>query len=250
MKRLITIIASLSLASCAAASSWRAPFRDLPQGIKLETAAAAEQKGDIARARSDYVSAVAYYQRAVRASAPNSSLYTKLGIAQFQLGNRGAARKSFFQAIKIDPRNADAMNNIGAVYCVDKKYKSALQYLKQALEINEENASYHVNLGEAWAGLGQLDRAMTEYGRALELDPDAFSSSAGGVVAQLRTPEQQARIDYLIAKSYAKRGNLEGALDYLRRARDGHYPQISDVYIDKEFASLWRDARLNKIVKP
>lgn len=149
MPRFGTIIAVLSLASCALAYGWRAPFRDLPQGIKLETAAAAEQKGDIARARNDYLMAVSYYQRAVRAGAPNSELYTKLGIAQFQLGNRGAARKSFLEAVKIDPRNADALNNVGALLCVDKKYKPALHYLKQALEIDEANAAYHVNIGEA-----------------------------------------------------------------------------------------------------
>jgi tetratricopeptide (TPR) repeat protein len=250
MKRLATIIAYLSLASGAAAYGWRAPFRDLPQGIQLETAAAAEQKGDIARARDDYSTAVANYQRAARIGAPNSELYTKLGIAQFKLGNKSAARKSFLQAVKIDPRNADALNNVGALLCVDKKYKPALHYLKQALEINEASAPYHVNLGEAWVGLGQIDRAMTEYARALELDPDAFASNEGGVAAQLRTPEQEARVDYLIAKAYAKRGNLEGALDYLRRARDGHYPQMADVYTDKEFTALWQDPRLKKLVKP
>jgi tetratricopeptide (TPR) repeat protein len=236
--------------SCAAAYGWRSPFRDLPQGISLDTASAAEQKGDIARARNDYVSAAAYYQRALRAGKPDSQLYNKLGIAQLKLNETSAARKSFQQAIKIDPRNANALNNLGATLCVDKKYKSALRYLKQALEIDEENAAFHVNMGEAWAGLQQIDRAMTEYARAFELDPDIFSSNENGVIAQVRSPEQRARMDYLIAKLYAKKGNLDGALDYLRRAKEGHYPQMSDVYIDKEFAALWQDPRLGKIVKP
>jgi len=58
------------------------------------------------------------------------------------------------------------------------------------------------------------------------------------MIAQLRTADQIARTDFLIAKLYAQRGNVEGALDYLHRAKDGHYPQMSDVYTDKEFASL------------
>ncbi len=45
------------------------------------------------------------------------------------------------------------------------------------------------------------------------------------------------------------RGTCEGALDYLRRAKDGHYPQLADVYVDKEFSALWQDPRLEKIVK-
>ncbi len=250
MKKLASIIAAMSLLSSAAAFGWRAPMRDLPKGISLETASAAEQKGDIARARSNYPSAIAYYQRALRAGGADAELYNKMGIAQLSLKDYGAARKSFQQAIKTDPHDANALNNLGALMCIQKKYKPALTELRQALELDEANASYHVNMAEAWMGLNQIDRAMNEYARAMELDPDVFDTENGGVVAQLRTPEQIARTDYLIAKLYARRGNMEGALDYLHRAKDGHYPQLSDVYIDKEFAGLWKDPRLQTIVKP
>ena len=250
MPRLSIIIAAMSLMSCAAAYGWRAPMRDLPKGINLETAKAAEEHGDIARARSDYLSAVAYYQRALRTGTPSAQLYNKLGIAQLKLSENSAARKSFLAAIKSDPHNADALNNLGALMCIEKKYKAALNYMKQALELDEENAAFHVNMAETWAGLSQIDRAMTEYARAMELDPDVFSSGEEGVIAQVKSPEQVARMDYLIAKIYARKGNLEGALDYLSRAKDGHYPQLDDVYVDKEFSALWQDPRLGKIVKP
>jgi tetratricopeptide (TPR) repeat protein len=225
-------------------------MRDLPKGISLETATAAEQKGDIARARSDYQSAIAYYQRALRVSGPNAQLYNKLGIVQLSLKDYGAARKSFQEAVRTDPHNANALNNLGALMCIQKKYKPALTDLRQALELDEANASYHVNMAEAWVGLNEIDRAMNEYARAMELDPDVFDSGNGGMIAQLRTADQIARTDFLIAKLYAQRGNVEGALDYLHRAKDGHYPQMSDVYTDKEFASLWKDPRLQTIVKP
>jgi tetratricopeptide (TPR) repeat protein len=250
MKKLATIIAAMSLLSCAGAYGWRAPMRDLPKGINLETASAAEQKGDIARAHSDFESAIAYYERARRTGDSSADLYNKLGIAQLSLKEYGAARKSFQMAIKIDPRNSNALNNLGALMCIQKKYKSALPELRQALELDEANASYHVNMAEAWMGMNQIDRAMNEYTRAMELDPDVFDADNGGITAQLRTPQQVALTDFLIAKLYARRGNAEGALDYLQRAKNGHYPQMSEVYVDKEFAGLWKDPRLQTIVKP
>jgi tetratricopeptide (TPR) repeat protein len=250
MKKLANFIAAVSLLYGAAAYGWRAPMRDLPKGINLETSSAAEQRGDIARARSDYSTAAAYYQRALRAGGANAELYNKMGIVELKLKQDGAARKSFLAAIKNDPHNAIALNNMGALMCLEKKYKTALSYEKQALELDEVNPAFHVNMAEAWAGLNEIDRAMTEYARALELDPDVFSGSEEGVIAQVKSPEQLARMDYLIAKTFARRGNFEGALDYLRRARDGHYPQLDNVYVDKEFASLWQDPRLQKIVKP
>jgi tetratricopeptide (TPR) repeat protein len=250
MKKLLSIIAAMSLLSSAAAFGWRAPMRDLPKGISLETASAAEQKGDIARAHEDFQSAIAYYQRALRVSGADAQLYNKLGIAQLSLKEFGPARKSFQEAIKTDPHDANALNNLGALMCIQKKYKPALSELRQALELDEANASYHVNMAEAWVGLNEIDRAMNEYARAMELDPDVFNLENGGVIAQLRTADQTARTDFLIAKLYARRGNMEGALDYLHRAKEGHYPQMSDVYIDKEFAALWKDPRLQTIVKP
>jgi tetratricopeptide (TPR) repeat protein len=250
MKRLATVFAVMGLLSCAAAHGWKTPMRDLPTGISVEAAQAAELKGDIARAQNDFTSAANQYQKALRAGGPRSQLYNKLGIAQLKLNNQSAARKSFLQAIKYDSRNANALNNLGALMCLQKKYKPAVRYLKQALELDELTASFHVNMAEAWVGLSRIDRAMTEYSRALEIDPDVFTSGGAGTIAQVKTPEQLARMNFLIAKIYAKKGNIEGALDYLLRAKNGHYPQLDDVYVDKEFAVLWQDPRLGKIVKP
>ena len=98
-------------------------------------------------------------------------------------------------------------------------------------------------------GLGEADYAMTEYARALELDADVLSTSTEGITAQYTTPEQRARISFLIAKSYVKRGNLDGALEYLRRAKEGYYPDLASVYKDPVFTPLWTDPRLAKIVK-
>ena len=87
---------------------------------------------------------------------------------------------------------------------------------------------------EAWIGLGKVDREVTEYGRALEFDDDILANNAQvGVWAQIRIPEQQARFAFLIAKAYAKRGNVDGALDYLQRAKDLHYSELADMYKDK-----------------
>jgi len=84
--------------------------------------------------------------------------------------------------------------------------------------MDETVASTHLNLAEAWMGQGEIDYAMTEYGRALELDADILTSSEEGIIAQVATPQQRARVAYLIARAYARRGNLDGALDSLRKA--------------------------------
>jgi tetratricopeptide (TPR) repeat protein len=209
----------------------------------------AEQRGDLARVRNNYSLAAAYYQAALRVSRQDANLYNKLGIVELQQSQRGQARKNFTLALKYDPKLISAVNNLGAVSLLDRKYKPAVAYFKQALAMDETVASTHLNLAEAWMGLGEIDRAMTEYGRALELDADILSGNQGGVIAQVATPEQRARIAFLIAKSYMKRGNIEGALDSLRKAKELRYPELSKVYSDPVFTALWEDPRLAKIVK-
>ncbi len=132
---------------------------------------------------------------------------------------------------------------------MDRKYKAAADYFKQALAKDESVAATHLNLAESWMGMGEVDRAMTEYSRALELDADILTTTDEGVIAQVATPQQRARIAYLIAKAYMKRGNLDGALVSLGKARDLHYYELKQVYTDKEFAPLWDDPRLAKIIK-
>jgi tetratricopeptide (TPR) repeat protein len=249
MRRLMTLLAATSLAICAVPMSRAESAMDLPKPDALQVAKTAEMKGDLERIHNNNVLALTYYQQALRADPRNPALLNKAGITELKMGERGPAKKYFKLALKYDPRNISALNNLGAASYLDKKYKDAVKYLKQALELDESSAPAHLNLAEAWMGMGQIDRAMTEYARALELDADILNESASGISARVSTPEQRARVNFLIAKAYAKRGNVDGALEYLRRAKDGKYPDMGNVYKDQEFAVLWTDPRLEKIVK-
>ncbi|HET6207112.1 MAG TPA: tetratricopeptide repeat protein [Terracidiphilus sp.] len=244
MKRLLMTLIALGLVASAAA--WATP--DVPSTDKQQFARIQESKGDQARARGSNNEAVYYYRSAVRIN-PNTVLFNKLGVAEIQAGDRSSARKHLNQAVKLDPQNVSAFNNLGVLACVERKYNQAVRYLKQALALQETNAAAHLNMAEAWFGLGEVDRAMTEYARALELDADILTSSPGSAVAHVGTPEQRGRVDFTIAKAYAKRGNIEGALEYLRRAKEAHYSDLAKVYTDQTFAALWEDPRLEKIVK-
>ncbi len=248
MKKLIWMVSILACATFVPAFARADILGDIPKPGQLDTRDV-ELRGDLARIHQQYWSAIGYYKAALKAEPHNAVLYNKLGISYLQFGNHKAARKAFEQAIKDDPRFVNALNNLGAVDCIDKKYNPAVRSLKKALALDETTASAHLNLAESWVGLKQIDRAMTEYARALELDADILTSSPDGMLIQVGTPEQRARVDFLIAKAYARRGNMEGALEYLQRAKDNHFSDLASVYQDSAFTSLWPDARLQKIVK-
>jgi tetratricopeptide (TPR) repeat protein len=251
MRTPILILATATLLALPSATAWAGPSPASPiADTRQQTAKDYELKGDIARAREQFSSAVDWYSTALRFDNRDSGLYIKLGIANMKLGNMDDARKAFTTAVKRDPSNVDALNNLGAVYCLQRKYRPSVRYLKQALALDESKAATHLNLAEAWMGQHQTDRAMTEYARALELDADILNTDKEGVFAQVATPEQKALVTFMIAKAYAKRGNLEGALDFLRQAKEQHYHDLASVYTDAAFAPLLKDPRLAAIVKP
>ena len=254
MKHLILMLATASLLAAPPVLVRADAIEGANAPPKAEVARQAaksyELKGDIARAKEEYSAAVDWYLVALRYDSQNATLYNKLGIAQLKLGQMDAARRSFSQAVKRQPDYVEALNNLGATWCLERKYKPAVRTLKQALALDEQRAVTHLNLAESWMGMKQIDRAMTEYARAIELDADILSSAdAQGISAQIMTPEQQAVVDFLIARAYAKRGNVEGALDYLQRAKQGHYREMASVYTEPEFSVLWKDPRLTLIVK-
>jgi tetratricopeptide (TPR) repeat protein len=249
MRRLVMMLAAASLLIGAAPYARTDPTADAARKDKLEAARVAEEKGDLDRIHKDYGAAVSHYAAALRVNRQSAELYNKLGIAELKLNERGQARKDFGRAIKYNPQLFASMNNMGVLDLLDKKYKAAVGYFKQALALDESNAHTHLNLAEAWMGMNENDHAMTEYARALELDADVLSTTPEGIQAQVVTEGQRARVSYMIAKSYMKRGNLEGALEYLRRAKELHYPDLAKVYKDPDFTALWQDPRLAKIVK-
>ncbi len=249
MKRLVMMLAVMSLLIGVAAYGKTNSTSAAAKKNREEAARIAEEKGDLDRLHNEYASALSQYYSAVRVDSNSAVLYNKMGIAELQLNERGRARRYFLRAQKLDPQYFAPLNNLGVLDLLDRRYKPSISYLKQALALDENNAHTHLNLAEAWMGLNNVDYAMTEYARALELDADVLSASPEGIAAQYTTPEQRARISFLIAKLYMKRGNLDGALEYLRRAKDGFYPDMSSVYKDPVFTALWDDPRLAKIVK-
>jgi tetratricopeptide (TPR) repeat protein len=243
------MLAVMSLLIVAAPYGRTSPASAAAKKDKVEAARVAEEKGDLDRIHQDYASAASHYYAALRVNSKSADLYNKLGIAELQLKDWGTARKNFVKALKYNPQFFAALNNLGVLDLLDKRYRASISYFKQALALDETNAHTHLNLAGSWMGLGEVDHAMTEYARALELDADVLSTTPEGTVAQVSTPEQRARVLFLIAKAYAKRGNLDGALEYLRRAKDGRYPDMASVYKDPVFTALWTDPRLAKIVK-
>jgi tetratricopeptide (TPR) repeat protein len=213
------------------------------------TAADLEARAEQLRAVKLYLDALDYY-RAALAKRPNSaSLLNKIGITELMMQRYREAKKSFDQSIKLDRKFADAYNNRGVVLYEERKYGAAIKEYRRAIAIDGNSASFFSNLGAALFAKKEFDPAVQAYDHALVLDPDVFErTSRGGVQAQLPSPGDRARYDFLVAKLYAKMGYSDRSLEYLKKALEEGYKDFNNVYKDAEFAGLRKDKRFTELM--
>jgi tetratricopeptide (TPR) repeat protein len=208
-----------------------------------------ERQGDDLRARKQYLDAVDYYQAAL-AKAQSASTANKLGITELMLQRFKEAGKDFGHAIKLDRTLSDAVNNLGVIDYERRKYGTAIKQYKKAIALRPDSASFYSNLGAAYFARKDFEHATQAYAKAVELDPEIFEhTSHTGITAQMASPEDRAHYDYVVAKLYAKIGDHDHSLEFLRKSMEEGYKDFKNAYTDPEFADLRKDARFEQLMK-
>jgi tetratricopeptide (TPR) repeat protein len=198
-----------------------------------------ELRGDIMMAYKRYREAVDFYKPGADTSA---ALSNKTGIAYQQLLDLENARKYYERAVKLDPMYAEAINNLGTVYFAKKSYRRAITQYKRALRIHPASASMLSNLGTAYFARKNYEEASKAYQEAVAIDPNVFDNrSTQGTLVQDQSVEERARYHYYLAKTFAKSGTKDRALQYIRKALEEGFKERDKFVKDPEFALLQDD---------
>ena len=80
---------------------------------------------------------------------------------------------SLNDAIARDPRNYDALSQLGAMYMDAGKFPQAIEYFERSLAIHED-PNVRTDLGICYKQAGQLDRALATFRKAREEAPDQW----------------------------------------------------------------------------
>jgi tetratricopeptide (TPR) repeat protein len=206
-----------------------------------------ETRGDILMARKMFREAIEVYS--VGADS-NAVLSNKLGIAYHQMLQLDMARKYYQQAIRINPKYSEAVNNLGTIYYARKQYRKAIKQYDKALKLAPTSASIYSNLGTAEFSRKKYKEASAAYQKALELDPEVFEHrNASGTLLQERSVEERAKFHYYLAKTYARAGNNERALQYIRKSLEEGFKDRDKFNKEPEFASLKELPEFQELLK-
>jgi tetratricopeptide (TPR) repeat protein len=139
-------------------------------------------------------------------------------------------------AIKLQPKDADAYGNRGTAYAELGQYQHAIEDYNEVIRLKPDYAIAYGNRGTAYADLGQHQRAIEDYNKAIRLQPnDAYTFNNRGIAYRNLGQYQHAIEDYNevirlkpdYADAYIGRGLVYGNLGQYQRAIEDYNKAIN-----------------------
>lgn len=183
------------------------------------------------RRNAVYASEVSLWTDTVARSPESPYVQVNAGVALASAGRREEAISCFRNALKLEPRYAEAHNNLGLALAQTGRLQEALAEFRGAIQCRPAYPEAEANLGATLAQAGRPDEAIPHLRRALELDPgylDARNNLAAALSQTGRT-EESVREYGAVVKAQPERAesqfNLGNALASLGRwaEAEAHY---------------------------
>jgi tetratricopeptide (TPR) repeat protein len=109
--------------------------------------------------------------RAVKLDDNDAELHHTVGLILQQEGDADGALLEFKKALEVNGDYLPSRILLAQMALQAEDYPGAEEHLRKILQAGAKSAAAHLNLGVAYKGQGQFDKAMQEYDEAEKLDP-------------------------------------------------------------------------------
>ena len=128
------------------------------------------------------------------------------------------------------PQNAVAYNNRGIAYSHKKEYTLALSDYTKALEIDPNRAGTHHNRGLAYLATNQRDRASAEFKAALKVDPSMQASK------DLLERIERSQLNGGVTFAFTNATDAKIHLKFFAQQSEWVWPNAKEVFVLNEHA--------------
>jgi len=121
---------------------------------------------------ANLLKAVAAFGEAIRLNPKNANAYAHRGNAYLDQGDYDKAIADYNKAIRLDPNNAEAYKNRGFDYQAKGDYGKAIADYNEAIRLDPNNANAYYNRGAFYSLVrGDYEKAIADYNETIWLDP-------------------------------------------------------------------------------
>jgi tetratricopeptide (TPR) repeat protein len=194
-----------------------------------------EQRGDFLIISRQYQAAIEAYSKVQQ---PSATLWNKMGIAYQMLFDSKNAARCYKESLKIDPDHPGALNNLATLEDARKNYAAAERLYRQALKITPGSARVFKNLGTNLMMQHRYSESSDAYAQALTLDSHILDPNSGPSTDARVSIKDLGEVSYISARSCARAGLNDCAIQHLRKAFDEGFATIKQVASDNDFEAL------------
>jgi tetratricopeptide (TPR) repeat protein len=220
--KLVWILAALAI---AAASAWM--YKRSNDPVQAQQAfAAAQRLFEAAR----YEQVIVSCDRAVALKPDFAEAYLLRGKARVAQYEADRAIADFTKAVELRPRDPQVLLERASAYVDQKNYAAAIADATAALAVDANLARAYSLRGTALRATGDAQKAVAEFARALEIQPDSNNYYQRGATYQILADHRRAVEDFSQAiafdpdkpQTYFARAESERALGQTAEAEKDH----------------------------
>lgn len=148
----------------------------------LESPQSYETRGIRALEAKDWTAAIGWFRRGLALAPEHAALHQRLGAALNMMGDRGAARQAFLEAVRLSPEQFQAFYSLGVLDQEDRRHGEAVGRFTAALAIRPTYVEARLRLASSLRRVARAVDALAEYRRVLADDAGRDEARIGEVM--------------------------------------------------------------------
>lgn len=176
----LLIVATIILVAATAIAQDPVAFHEKPASQPLITSINFVNEANALGRAHRWPEAVDIYLKALRLDPNNATAQNNLGHAYVELGRLDDAARCLEDAVKLQPDNSLFRYNLGNTYLLIRQVPRAIEQLREAIQLRESYPEAHNDLGNAYLDNGDYKNALASFARTIELNPN-FAPAYNGL---------------------------------------------------------------------
>jgi eukaryotic-like serine/threonine-protein kinase len=212
----------------------------------------------------DWVGAEVEFKRALELNYGSASAHEWYGYYLMAIGSHKEAHNELVLARELDPLSTKINLVLGLAFGMSRQYDSAIEQLKQTIQMDPDFWYGHLWLGWTYEQSGRREEALAELNKAYKLGASPYASAYLGFVQGLagnradaqelvRNMEEQSTKRYVsphhIAIVYVGLGQKDQAFEWLEKALDHREEILVFLNVDPTWDSLREDPRFKDLIR-